>query len=474
MSGLFGNLANGVKALTAQSRSIETAGRNLANVNNPDYARQRVVYGDRGTVRTTLGAQSLGIEAKSIQQLRDTLLDRQVVREVGIKSSYLAQQSAYQKAQAGLGQSVDRAGETGASGSAGTGSGIAETLTDFFNAFQSFSARPTDNGERQTLLQKAGILTSRINSTDARLAQAQTDLTDQITQDVTGANRILSTLADLNSQIGRFEIGAPGIAVDLRDQRQAQLEELSKIISIESRVNATNPSQLDVFVRDASNNPIQLLNLAAVTGPITFSASTISAGSPSTAVALTGGSIHGSLIARDTGIASLRTDLNNLSLQLVNSVNTAYNPTTATGNFFNPAGTTAATITLATGLTTTNLKASDGGAAGDNTIAQAVANLANTTWSTGAGAAINGTFIQHYSRAVSDLGQNLATANARVDSQNNIEELIRNQRDAVSGVSLDEEMSDLLKYQRSFQASARVINIIDDLLDTVVNRLGRT
>ena len=50
MSGLFGALSNGIKALNAQSRAIETAGRNLANVNNPDYARQRIVYGDRGTV----------------------------------------------------------------------------------------------------------------------------------------------------------------------------------------------------------------------------------------------------------------------------------------------------------------------------------------------------------------------------------------------------------------------------------------
>ena len=78
MSGLFGALSNGVKALTAHSSAIETSGRNLANVNNANYARQRIVYGDRGTVQTKLGAQSLGLEAKSVQQLRDILLDRQV------------------------------------------------------------------------------------------------------------------------------------------------------------------------------------------------------------------------------------------------------------------------------------------------------------------------------------------------------------------------------------------------------------
>jgi len=69
MSGLFGELNNSVKALTAASRSVELVGRNLANVNNANYARQRVVYGDRGSVQTDIGVQSLGVEAIGIQQL---------------------------------------------------------------------------------------------------------------------------------------------------------------------------------------------------------------------------------------------------------------------------------------------------------------------------------------------------------------------------------------------------------------------
>src|SRR6185312_7446204 len=111
----------------------ETAGRNLANVNNPNYARQRIIFGDRGTVQTPLGAQSLGLEAKQVEQMRDFLLDRQVVREKSLLSSYETQQSAYQNAQAGLGQSIDRTGETDSSGAAGAGTGISESLSDFFN-----------------------------------------------------------------------------------------------------------------------------------------------------------------------------------------------------------------------------------------------------------------------------------------------------------------------------------------------------
>ena len=76
------------------------------------------------------------------------------------------------------------------------------------------------------------------------------------------------------------------------------------------------------------------------------------------------------------------------------------------------------------------------------------------------------------SKTVSKLGQALAGANSRAEDQANIERLVRAQRDGVSGVSLDEEMADLMKYQRAFQASSRVFSVMDELLEVVVNRLG--
>ncbi|MFA5262806.1 MAG: flagellar hook-associated protein FlgK, partial [Opitutaceae bacterium] len=150
MSGLFDSLNLSVKALNAQSQCIETAGRNLANVNNASYARQRVLLGDRGTVQTTTGPQSMGLEAIGVQQLRDTLLDYQVTRELGLTAQYTTAQKGLQKAQAALGESINQASDTSASG--GGSQGIAAQLTDFFDSFQSLAAKPTDMGERQTLL----------------------------------------------------------------------------------------------------------------------------------------------------------------------------------------------------------------------------------------------------------------------------------------------------------------------------------
>jgi flagellar hook-associated protein 1 len=466
MSGLFGSLNQTVGALSAHSRGIETAGRNLSNVNNPDYARQRVVFGDRGTVLTPLGAMSLGLQAKSIQQIRDTLLDSQVVREVSLTSSAKAGMNALAKAQAALGETIDRTSTTDGSR---TSNGLDVAISNFFNGFQALASQPTDLGTRQTLLQHASLLVDRFRLTDQRLAQVQTDLTTEATADVGEINNLLSAIAELNGQIGRFEVNAQGSAVDLRDQRQAKLEALAAKMNIETAPSAGAPGQIDVFARDGNGDPVSLVSLATA-GSVTFDGTTMSAGG--TAIALTGGSVHGSITARDDTLQTLRDRLDDLAQQVVTSVNAAYNPGGSTGDFFVAGGVTASTIALQPGLTATSLKASDGGAAGDNSIAAAVAALATTRFAIADGDVIDGSFAQYYSGVVSDFGQAVSGAKSRYEDQATIETLVRQQRDSVSGVSLDEEMADLLKFQRAFQASSRVFTVIDSLLDNIVNRLG--
>ncbi|HEY5227643.1 MAG TPA: flagellar basal body rod C-terminal domain-containing protein, partial [Opitutaceae bacterium] len=134
--------------------------------------------------------------------------------------------------------------------------------------------------------------------------------------------------------------------------------------------------------------------------------------------------------------------------------------------------TTAATISVDPSVTAANLKASDGGAAGDNTVALGVANLANQTFSTSGSDSIDGTFDTFYAGTVSGFGQTLAGVNSQVTDQTSIQTITTNQRNAVSGVNLDEEMANLLKYQRSYQASAQVFQTVDSLLDTVITTMG--
>ncbi len=470
MSGLFATIHSSVQALSAHSRSIEIAGKNLANVNNPSYARQRVVYGDRGTVVTAQGAVSLGIEAMGVEQLRDALLDRQLMREIGLRAAAVAEQTGYQRAQAALGQTIDRAASADTPATTGT-QGLAAALDDFFNASQSVAASPTDQGERQMLLQKAAILSDRFRMADQRLGQAQEDLGAGITAEVGSINRLITTVAELNTQIARFEVNTPGSAVDLRDQRQARLEELAGLLPIE--VRDTGPSSLQVVVRDTSGQEVILVDGTTAFGPVIFDGQQLTGGVPPVGLNLSAGSIAGSLAARDGTLQSTRDELDALARQLVIAVNQAYNPDGAGDDFFVASGITAASLALRPGLTAANLRAGESSAAGDNRIALALGAIAQKVFSIAGGDGIDGTVAQAYGRTVSRLGQALAGANARADDQNAIEQIVRTQRDAVSGTSMDEEIADLMKYQRAFQASSRVFNVMDELLDLVVNRLGR-
>jgi flagellar hook-associated protein 1 FlgK len=189
---------------------------------------------------------------------------------------------------------------------------------------------------------------------------------------------------------------------------------------------------------------------------------------------LTSGSLFGAVKARDGAVQSLRDNLDTLARQIVTSVNGAYNPGNVAGeDFFDSAGTSAATITLRAGINAAALRTGTTGNAGDNSIALAVSGLATRKFSMAGGDLFDGTLGQFYSRGVSELAQALSSAQARASDQSGIAQLVRNQRDAISGVSLDEEMADLVRFQRAFQASSRVFSVVDQLLEEVVTSLGR-
>jgi flagellar hook-associated protein 1 FlgK len=466
MSGLFSSLDQTVAAMNAESLQINVTGNNLSNVNNPNYAREVVNIGSLGTLQTPQGPESEGVTAEGVTEIRSSILDSQVRNSGSSASYYSTLQSAYQQAQAALGQTVtSTTGESAASQS-----GLASAISGFFNAFQSYAASPNDTGQQQAVLEAANILTSQLQSTDQNLAQVQTGLGAQVTSQVASANSLLGDIASLNGQIAQYEGNAPGSAVSLRDQREGDLEELAGYMPITVSENATGEDQ--VTATDASGNPVVLVNNTTVTGPITASATQISAGSPSTALSVSSGSIQASIDASNDGVQTLRDNLNQLAAQLVSSVNSVYNPSGTGGNFFAASGTTAGTISVDPTVTASNLQAGSSGNSGDNTVALGIANLANQQFSTGSGDQIDGNFSGFYDNSVSGFGQTLSGVNDQATNAANIQTLVTSQRSSVSGVSLDEEMANLLMYQRSFQASSQVFQTIDSLIDTTINSLG--
>ena len=460
---LFTSLSSGAASLDAQSYALQIAGKNLSNVNNANYARETVVLESTGGSQSNLGAAASTLDARTVSQIRDSFLDQQVALESSITSALTTEQTALQSAEASLGETVSSSSGTDTSTSAGAG--LSSQLTSLFNSFSSLAASPTDTGVRQTLVQNAAALSDSLNQADAGLAAVQAGLNTQIAGDAASVNSLLNTIAGLNSQITVSEAGNPGSAVDLRDLRQTAIETLATKISFNSSA-ATSGGQIKLSTTDVDGNAVVLVDGATVSNTVASNGTNLTAGGA--ALSLASGSIKGAMDARDGAIQSVRNSLDALAQQLVTSVNAAYNPTGATGNFFDAAGTTAATIALDPALTSNNLKTGASGNSGDNTVALAVASLASKTFSTGAGDAIDGTLTQFFSGTVSGFGQTLANVNNSVTNQTNVENLVRTQRDNVSGVNLDEETTNLMKYQKAYQASARFISIVDNLLDTLI------
>jgi flagellar hook-associated protein 1 FlgK len=139
-----------------------------------------------------MGPQGTGADAVGVQQIRDALLDRQIVTETSVRGAYEARQKALQLGQSVLGQQIDRQA-TGAEGSAaasgiGGQHGIAEEMSDLFNAFQSLSTNPTSMAERQVLVLKAQNLATQFNQVSSRLANLRGSLNDSLASDVDQAN----------------------------------------------------------------------------------------------------------------------------------------------------------------------------------------------------------------------------------------------------------------------------------------------
>lgn len=247
MGGLFGNLVQASKALMANQVAIQVTGRNVANVNNPEYARQRVKFGDRYETITPHGPEGSGVEALQIQQLRDAFLDAQVVRQISDTSFLNAQRTVLSNLELVLGDKLDSASSSATvADTSNSTTGIGAALDDFFSAFATLAANPADIPSRSAALSAANALADRLNLADERVAAAQLDQEGQINSDVSNANRLLSEIAELNGQIRQAPDVENGGASQLIDTRQAKLEQLAALVKLDIVRDPKDPVELNI------------------------------------------------------------------------------------------------------------------------------------------------------------------------------------------------------------------------------------
>jgi flagellar hook-associated protein 1 FlgK len=463
MAGLFDTINLGANSLATYRKAIDVTGHNLANVNTPGYTRQRLLIESTTVDGGAWGPIGTGSEGVKVVQLQHETAGRQLQTEASIEGSLSVKQDALQQALVFLQESIDRNGANGTNTK-----GISQGLADFFAAAQSVATNPGSMAEREVMLQKAQELATKFNNADSRLASLQQGLSDRVTSDVGQANGLLQEIAKLNESIVAEEALTPGYANDLRDTRQLKLEALSNLVKIdasEQENGAVNVSIAGHLMVDGREVAGSLETFTAGDGSLQVRAS-----GQSILLPLTGGSIHGALSVRDTELANLRSDINLLASTLISEVNAVHSVgfglNGSTGaNFFT--GANAADIAVNTDILRDPalLQASGvSGEAGNNQVALAIHGINQRTHA----ALGNLTFSGKQAQTVAAFGQEVAIAKSDLADQKTISQFVRNQRDSISGVSIDEEMTNLIMFQKAFQASAKIISTADEMLATIL------
>jgi flagellar hook-associated protein 1 len=470
MLDLFNTLNLGARSLQTQQQGVQTAGQNLANVNNPAYARQRVQIQTSGPLATPYGPVGTGATVAAIQQLRDALVDRQITSETSVGSFLDTQQRALQDAQTALGDQVDRqaASTTSLTSSASSIPGLSSDMNSLFAALKGLTPSPASLDQRADVLSKAQTLATDFKRVASNLAGVRTSLNESVATDVTAANGLIKDIATLNDRIASAEFGG-GSANDLRDLRQSKLEDLAKFVNVEANEDSSGTMNLTVGGTLLVSGGDMLDTLQSYdAGGAQVLVRTAAGGA---SLALTSGSIQGAIDARDGAVATAEASVNSLASLLISEVNTAhaagYSLTGTTGAAFFT-GTDASSLGVNSALVDNPalLQASSvPGANGNNQVVADLAALASKKQST-----LNDqTLGEAYNNTVVTLGQALADVKTDQSDHARVSAMLQQQRDSVGGVSIDEEMTNMMKFQKAFEASARLITTVDDMLDTVVN-----
>jgi flagellar hook-associated protein 1 FlgK len=500
---IFSTLGLGKLGLLAQQRAIQVTSNNIANVNTPGYTRQRPVFQSISPSFLPEGfPMGGGVDVSRVERIVDETLDAQLQQERSAHGFDEARESGLARIE-GLFEELD-------------GGGIGEALTRFFAAFSDLEDRPADPTVRQGVIQAAGTLVNLIQDADRRLAQMQLDANQQIEQGVREINEIAQDIAELNQAIFAKEgEGNGAIASALRDERGQLLEKLAEKIDFQSFER--DDGQIAVFVGGgfllvdddhaatlevrpgAAGNPsffdiYQNLD-GPVNGPIT---SRISSGSLGAAIDL-----------RDGAIPSYRADLDALAFTLASRVNSLHHPAAPGGayglvddvqrRFFIdgaaaavPEGADFAAVSgaasrlaihsdlladarhIAAGRT--SLGAGLGAAPGDNENAALLAELAvasgafyqvgDAPGTPGGPSATLGGFFES---VAGRLGAEIQTTQRSLRHEELVVAQLEERRGALSGVSIDEEVANLIRFERAYQASARIIQTADELLERLLD-----
>jgi flagellar hook-associated protein 1 FlgK len=449
---MLSSLNTGLSGLQAQRRALDLVGHNISNAATPGYHRQRAELQGVGAPSNGVfsgGGRAYGVEVLGVSRSYDTLLAARAVREQG-SSAFAELSSETLSRLEGLFPEPSDVG-------------LANQLQEFWSGWTDVANDAESLASRTALLGRASSLISALHTTAADIATVKTTAVDRLATLAIEANGLASEIGSLNAQIA----SSPDASHDLLDQRELLVTRLAELTGGQPR--ETERGQVDVYIGGR----------AIVTAGVAHTIyADLGANPPSLkwelgdqAVAASSGEAASLFVTITDIVPRYTATLDKVAAALATSVNTlhqagfAMDGVTTTQDFFDPTGLTAASIQLSAAVDGNPQAIAAGLAPGaplDGEQARNLAALADAT---------NGSDVE-YRKLIAGLAVETRGAIRRADNQAHVTDTAISNAESIGSVSIDEEMTNLVGAQRAYEASARFLTVVDELLGTLIQRMG--
>lgn len=462
MTNLLSSINVALSALLSHQQATTVYEHNVANVNTEGYHRQEAVLSPGPSVSlsnsyygTGVGHMGSGVLVTSIQRYAVDFYDIRYRASNQEASKWTTERDIVSQLESTLAEtSTD---------------GLLTKLDAFFSEWQSAAASPTDTSVRRELLDSAKELASSINSRFASINAIRSEQDLSISQNVQEINLIAENICNLNREISRV-LSVGDSPNDLMDTRDLALDRLSELTGATSFTEANG----EVSVSIAGHILVGGHESYALHTEMDTSNENLSkiVWSDGRELKPTSGSLAGIIEAREV-FKEQRTGLNTLATTLRDSINSLHQ----TG--FGLDGTTGEDFFVGTdaGDLAVNSALDDVEKIGLSSVLGEEGNseVANSIYELRLAKSMNSsttTFSQFYNDQISQLGLTVSRATANARDKELVAEALVAQRESVSGVNLNEEAANIVKSQKAYEAAARLVSTIDEMLNTIINNMG--
>jgi flagellar hook-associated protein 1 FlgK len=467
MPGPFGGIDLASRALRNFQRALDVTGHNIANVNTPGYSRQAVDFrqGEPSFYASGRMWVGSGVEISNVNRIRDMFLEARRRDGESDLNRYRALAGHLDSIQGIFGEPSDR--------------GISTALDKFWDAWSGLASNPADQGARMQVRLAGETLAARIRSTHAELRDLSTQIDQEINSTITEINSLAQQIHDLNGSIrhARAQGGMPNDLLDQRDQLVQRLSGLANIttaqfddgsiavyLSQHTLVEPASPPKGLPFLYDEGQAKIGNADVRSGKLRGLFDAK----------LKLDGGTVGSTTIEGAIGMLDrlangLRTTVNGLHKTIADplDVSERFFADVAPGN--PQTGAIDFDLDARIYADHRNILAGNPSKPGDGSIALALSGLRSQSQLFLGSKSFN----TYYQETITNLAHEVRFFQSKEDVQASIVDQIDAQQQAVAGVSLDDEMANMLRYQRSYQAAAKMLTIFDQVTEDLIGMIRR-